>query len=459
MEVGSHSRNTNLFLVAVLTLVLLGLGLSFLTWQNLRQQRETLNKHMLLSAQGILRGVEAGLIRDMRVAFRGGRRARDAQPQLKTRAEELFKELASSGGVEFLALYGPDRKPAVTSWNPGDGDAFSLPDQAWESLSAHGKWIKLFRKKKNEILVAAVRSHPLLTALCNHDSGFRPPPQTRESSYLVVGIDTREHLALYRNSRQAAFLQTGYVLLVAVFLWGLALGYLRRREQGKALQEDLAEAKKIGRLAAGLAHEIRNPLSAIRGFAQYFTNKFQGRDPEEKYAQTMVREADRLDRVVTDLLFLANPRAPQKRDLELAGLIQDLQRLLSLDLTHKKTEFTYDLQVPRLFADPDMLKQILLNLLMNSLAVLPEQGGAVHIHSFKEGTNPCLAVKDNGPGMTSDQKAHALEMFFTTREQGTGLGLAIVHKIMRDHHGRVAIISEPGQGTEIRLIFPKWRGK
>ncbi|MDY7002160.1 MAG: histidine kinase dimerization/phospho-acceptor domain-containing protein, partial [Thermodesulfobacteriota bacterium] len=268
MEVGSHSRNTNLLLVAALTLVLLGLGLSFLTWQNLRQQRETLNKHMLLSARGILRGVEAGLIRDMRIAFRGGRRARDAQPQLKARAEELFKELASSGGVEFLALYGPGRKPAVTSWNPEDGDVFSLPDQAWESLSAHGNWIKLFRKKKSEILVAAVRSHPLLSALCDHDPGFGPPHQPRESPYLVVGIDTKEHLALYHSSRQAAFLQTGYVLLVAVFLWGLALGYLRRREQGKALQEDLAEAKKIGRLAAGLAHEIRNPLSAIRGFAQ-----------------------------------------------------------------------------------------------------------------------------------------------------------------------------------------------
>jgi len=460
MEDGFRSKNTNLLLVAALTLVLLGLALSFLTWQNLKQQRETLNKHMLLSAQAVLRGVEAGLVRDLRAAFGGGRRGREfpAQPQLKAKAEDLFRELSSGGGVEFLALYGPDRKPVVTSWAPGDDNAFSLPDQAWESLSTHGKWLKLLREKRREVLVAAVRSHPLLTALSNHDPGFNPS-QPREFPYLVVGIDTEEHLALYLGSRQAAFLQTGYVLLVALFLWTLALAYLRRREQGKALQEDLAEARKIGRLAAGLAHEIRNPLSAIRGFAQYFADKLRGRDPEEKYAQTMVKEADRLDRVVTDLLFLANPRAAKEEDVDLEGLVQDLHRLLSLDLAHKKAKLSYDLQAPRLFADPDMLKQMLLNLLMNSLAVLPEQGGAVHISSFKEGTNPCLAVKDNGPGMTPDQKAHALEMFFTTKEQGTGLGLAIVHKIMHSHHGRVTIVSEPGQGAEIRLVFPKRRTK
>jgi len=121
---------------------------------------------------------------------------------------------------------------------------------------------------------------------------------------------------------------------------------VRDRTAVADLERDLAEARKlaaVGRLAAGMAHEIRNPLSALRGFAQYFQGRLAGRQPEEEYARTMVREADRLDRVIGDMLFLSRPRTPERREVDLAALAGDLEGLLALDLSRAKARLDTEL--------------------------------------------------------------------------------------------------------------------
>lgn len=238
---------------------------------------------------------------------------------------------------------------------------------------------------------------------------------------------------------------------------GSSLVLVRDRTRVKALERRLAEAEKlaaVGRLAAGVAHEIRNPLSALRGFAQFFLKKLQGVRPDEEYARTMVREADRLNKVITDMLFLARPQSLAPQDVDTPALFEDLRRLLEGEAATVGAELIFEARAPSVRADPDGLKQVLLNLIMNSLAALPEAGGRVAVTAEPAGSGMLLSVADNGRGFSPEAREHALEPFFTTRAQGTGLGLAIAHKLVQDHGGRLEIESEEGQGAVVRVFLP-----
>lgn len=245
---------------------------------------------------------------------------------------------------------------------------------------------------------------------------------------------------------------------------------VRDRTRIKNLETSLQDAQRlaaIGRLAAALAHEIRNPLSALRGFAQYFASKLIGQEPEQTYARTMVSEADRLNRVITDLLFLSKPRSPEPHTVPLGEFFSEIRNLVHLDLLGYKAAMDQHLAVQSVWADQDLLKQAVLNLVMNALEALPEQDGMIRIGStpglsmgsgpetMPEGQGTWIFVEDNGKGMDGEQREKALEPFYTTRKDGAGLGLAIVHKIMHDHGGQMEILSSPGAGTRVSLFFPE----
>ena len=243
---------------------------------------------------------------------------------------------------------------------------------------------------------------------------------------------------------------------------GQRLVLLRDRTAIRSLEQDLNEAQRlaaIGSLADGVANEVRNPLSSLRGLAQFLADKLSGSEPYASYAATMVQEADRLNRVVTDLLFLAKPKELSPGEVDLAELTQGLARLLRFDLEHKGAALEFALEAPTVHADADALKQALLNLLMNSLDAVPQQGGRIRLASERGGdgqggSGVWLSVSDNGPGMPEEVRRHALEAFYTAKKQGTGLGLAIVQAILRGHRGRVAIDSAEGGGARVRLFFP-----
>lgn len=257
-----------------------------------------------------------------------------------------------------------------------------------------------------------------------------------------------------------------------------ALVIIRDRTQIRSLEKSLAEAEKLaalGTLAAGVAHEIRNPLSALRGFAQYFAKKLAGKLPEETYATTMVREADRLNRVITDLLYLARPRVLNIAPTGLAPLADDLEALLRFDLRDKGVTLSRDFAAPTAMVDQDALKPALLNLLLNALEAFsdapetpetatgeatmknpaaPPSEKLLALRSWTGENGVWVAVADNGPGMSPENIAQAFEPFFTTKGKGTGLGLALVHKTIREHGGEACIVSTPGQGCEVQLFFP-----
>ena len=237
---------------------------------------------------------------------------------------------------------------------------------------------------------------------------------------------------------------------------------IRDRTQLRELEEDLNEAKRlaaIGSLAAGVAHEVRNPLSSLRGFAQLFATKLKGQAPLDQYAAAMVQEADRLNRVVTDLLYLARPRQLDPMDINLSRLGDSIRQLMRFDFQDKDIEPEFEFGPDPVHADQDALRQVLLNLISNSLDAIQgcsecDKPGRIRLTSVQGKDGVWIIVADNGPGMDPEIRDDVFKPFITGKKTGTGLGLAIVQNIMRAHKGEVVIHSEQGEGTEMKLFFP-----
>jgi two-component system sensor histidine kinase HydH len=230
----------------------------------------------------------------------------------------------------------------------------------------------------------------------------------------------------------------------------------------KKLEEKVRRSEKlaaIGELAAGIAHEIRNPLSSIRGFAQFLRHALKDKPQEQVYADTMVAEVDRINRVVSDLLTFARPMEAELVPTEITDLIEHAVRLVAADASSRNVQIqTRIADVSKLPLDANQMTQALLNLLLNALQAV-DPGGRIEIGADFIVDETCLHlwVADNGSGILPDQKEKIFEPFFTTREKGTGLGLAIVHKIVENHQGEIKIespIAGSTQGCRFTMIIP-----
>ena len=240
---------------------------------------------------------------------------------------------------------------------------------------------------------------------------------------------------------------------------GLVL-LLRDLREIRDLREKVRRSEhlaSLGRLAAGVAHEIRNPLSSIRGFAQYFMQRFKNQEEEKGYASIMVKEVDRLNRVITELLDFARPREPLREPHDLEKILEHSLKLLEPELARKKVavEKKYEPSLPQIPVDRDQISQALLNLLLNSLESIDEEG-KIWV-GLKKGTLPDsleLVIGDSGRGIPHEDLGKIFEPFFSTKRKGTGLGLAIVHQIVENHGGKIEVESREGWGTTFRIILP-----
>lgn len=213
----------------------------------------------------------------------------------------------------------------------------------------------------------------------------------------------------------------------------------------------------LGRLAAGVAHEIRNPLSSIRGFSQYFLKRFHGQTEEEGYASVMVKEVDRLNRVITDLLDFAGPKDPRRELSSLEGIADHALKLLAPDLAARNVEVLreYERGLPAAPVDRDQISQVFLNLLLNAIESM-EEGGEIRITLRRCGPPPAVevAIADTGGGIPADDLEKVFEPFFSLKRKGTGLGLAIVHQIIESHRGEIRVESRQGKGTTFLIKLP-----
>lgn len=214
----------------------------------------------------------------------------------------------------------------------------------------------------------------------------------------------------------------------------------------------------LGRMAAGIAHEIRNPLGTLRGFAHYFGSQAGASAESKGYAELMVSEVDRLNRNISGLLQFARPREPQFVPVQLDGLIAKTVALMEGDFANHGLNFHWQCNTGiELEADPDLLLQVLMNLLQNSIHATPA-GGEVSLTAAEEDRQVRIAVADTGCGMNEQEREKMFDPFFTTRKTGTGLGLAVSHRIVEQHQGVFEVDTAPGRGTTVILVVAKKRG-
>jgi two-component system sensor histidine kinase HydH len=234
---------------------------------------------------------------------------------------------------------------------------------------------------------------------------------------------------------------------------------LRDLGEVRTLQEEIRRKEKLaalGSLAAGIAHEIRNPLSSIKGLASYFGNKFAETVEDKESASVMVREVDRLNRVISELLEFARPSELKLRPTDINEVLQHSVRLVQQDAKAKNIEIdlakTGDLS--SVLLDPDRFSQALLNLYLNAIQATDE-GGVLSVRSSPgQGQDIKIEVADTGSGISPSDLNKIFDPYFTTKSSGTGLGLAIVHKIIEAHKGDIKARSEPGRGTVFTIFIP-----
>jgi two-component system sensor histidine kinase HydH len=231
------------------------------------------------------------------------------------------------------------------------------------------------------------------------------------------------------------------------------LGEVRRLQEEVRRQEKLAA---IGGLAAGVAHEIRNPLSSIKALATFFSGQFPGGSEGREAADVMAQEVDRLNRAITELLEFARPTDLKPQPTDMRFLIERSLQLVRQDAADR--DIRVDLQIDDplcpVWIDPDRFSQCLLNLYLTAIQAM-ENGGTLAVRCRSDrGRHLALSVSDTGHGIAPEDRPKIFNPYFTTKPKGTGLGLAIVHKIVEAHEGRLLVESTAGQGSRFTLRIP-----
>ncbi len=222
----------------------------------------------------------------------------------------------------------------------------------------------------------------------------------------------------------------------------------------------------LGTLAAGLAHEVKNPLGGIKGAAQLLEREFQPESEMFEYTQVMIRETERIDHIIRELLELASPRALKLAPVNLHRILGDIILLQKRAAAGLAIAFTthFDPSIPDIMADEEMLTRLFLNLIRNALDAMGDDGRLTvssrvlsdyrMTQNHRNSRMVAIEVRDDGPGIPVEDLENIWTPFFSTKSGGTGLGLTICHKIVSEHRGMIKVESDPGHGTNFTVLLP-----
>ncbi|MCL4502239.1 MAG: ATP-binding protein [Deltaproteobacteria bacterium] len=235
----------------------------------------------------------------------------------------------------------------------------------------------------------------------------------------------------------------------------------RRQEEQRALEAQLHQSERLaalGEMTAGVAHEIRNPLGIISSTAELLQERLARYEPQNRLARIIVEESNRLNEKVTEFLDFARPRVPNLRLCSLEAVVDRSLEFLEPEIQRVGVSIIreYRLNGRMLAADPDLLHQAFLNLLLNAIQAMPGGGRlTVSTQSGPQGHGGEIRFADTGEGIELESLKKVLNPFFTTKEKGSGLGLPIVKSIIETHQGSLKIDSELGQGTVVTITLPE----
>jgi len=255
---------------------------------------------------------------------------------------------------------------------------------------------------------------------------------------------------------------------VSVLVTQTALGKEVRECSGcRALEQNLSEVRQlehqimqseklatVGQMAAGLAHEIKNPLAGIAGAIQVLDDTLPSEDERKPVVRQVLDQVKRIDGTIRDLLTYARPKTANLEVTDLHEIIQNALAVVTL-LTNKQINILrhFDSQVPPAMLDSELFGQVLTNLFINATQAMGAEGTlTITTSAAEDGIR--IAVRDTGSGMSDSQVARIFDPFYTTKTRGTGLGLPICKRVVEAHNGTISVESQPGKGSEFTITIP-----
>lgn len=221
----------------------------------------------------------------------------------------------------------------------------------------------------------------------------------------------------------------------------------------KMRQNILKRDQYLKTMLAGVAHELRNPLGGVEIFAHLLNKEIPESDNKSNYSKKIIREVDVMKKILTDFLEFARPMDPMPELCSIQKLVEEIRTIFGQRIEEKKIQFKISVSDKKVYADPGHMRQILMNLIENSIQSVNE-GGWIRIESKILDGEVQLVIEDNGHGIDEAIKEKIFDPFFTTKEKGSGLGLAIVKKLIDENNGDIILTSEQNKGTRFQLMLP-----
>ncbi|QPA31802.1 PAS domain-containing sensor histidine kinase [Thermaerobacillus caldiproteolyticus] len=238
---------------------------------------------------------------------------------------------------------------------------------------------------------------------------------------------------------------------------GVGMMTLRDITERKEMELQLRKSDTlnvVGELAAGIAHEIRNPMTALKGFIQLLQGSIK--EDYSMYFNVIMSELKRIESIITEFLVLAKPQAIQYQQNDVCKIMRDTIDLISAQAMMHNVQIIAEFEenIPFIYCEPNQLKQVFINILKNAIEVMPK-GGDINVNIQKTAGNQiCISIRDQGCGIPQDKIKKLGEPFYTTKERGTGLGLMVSYKIIEEHQGKIDVESQVGVGTTFHITLP-----
>ena len=389
----------------------------------------------------ILVGADATGLQDLRRAFGTG---------------SIIEDLSRNTGVRYAGIINAEMIIAASQNFPIDqmDDWYDTGIRAIDSISTRLRTLSIDSDNTENVFEA------------------QGPFYVADQYYgdIVIGLDTNVLDSLSDKLKRDVFWHSILGLLITliavsgIFVWNnyrvIAQRYdeikgeVQKLEADKAIKARLAS---MGELAGGVAHEIRNPLNAIRVIIQRLQREFVPASDKDEYLELtniVKRETDRINESIEQFLKMARPPALQKTAGNLNDCLEHVLELFAARALQKNIIINKDLKtLPMMNFDSQLCRQAILNILENALDAIPA-GGDIAIKTYVKSKKIYIEISDNGPGISDELKSRIFDMYFTTKDSGTGMGLPSVLMTVKEHGGTVDVLDNPGGGAIFRLEFP-----
>ncbi len=340
---------------------------------------------------------------------------------------------------------------------------YTTPDIAYYALIDRQGVVRFHT---NSNLIGHPYSYPEHSELQNGISEQRELLGTGEEVYLLrtrVHTNQDEYLLVlalhtFRSDQVIRRAETGVTVVASltIALWGLTilvLFMLRREELHRRDMRRREELARLGEMGALLAHEIRNPLAGIKGFAQLIEAS-SNIEQSKLHAAKIVSQSLRMEALVNDLLAFAREERDERKPADLAALVHNSVTMIRMEIESDKVRVIHDPQEPlEAMISADRIVQLLLNVLKNGIQAMPD-GGELRVVLESVKSKALIKISDSGIGIPSDCLPHIFEPFWTSKARGTGLGLALCRKIAQEHGGSLTVESTVGVGTTFTVTLP-----